>query len=246
LADRSVKDTVIVLLPGLDGTGTLFRPLREYVPSHLRPVVVAYPGDEKLGYQALLPRVMQSLPTEEPFIILGESFSGPLALMAAATCPPGLQAVILCATFVRNPFWIRAAWLRYLVPDFAFGLYPIFSGAKAMFGGYSTPELRAALQSAVATVAPGVLAHRVREVLQADVSEELSRCPVPILYLRGSRDLVVPKHNFKEIAGLSVYVSEAVIAAPHMVLQTRPREALAAIARFIEQWIPPNRCTSAR
>lgn len=235
-----MRQTAIVLLPGLDGTGTLFRPLLEYLPGDLRPIVVAYPGNEKLGYGALLQRVMQSLPTEEPFIILGESFSGPLALMAAASCSPRLQAVILCATFVRNPLWIRVAWFRHLVPDFAFRLYPHFSGAKAMLGGYSTRELRASFQNAIRAVAPEVLAYRVRELMQVDVSEELSRCPVPILYLRGSRDLIVPKHNFQEIAGLSSHVSEVIITAPHMVLQTRPREAAAAILRFIAQSVPSN------
>ena len=81
-----MRETAIVLLPGLDGTGTLFRPLLAHLPSPLRPIVVAYPGNEKLGYDALRQRVMAALPTEEPFVILGESFSGPLALMAAAIC----------------------------------------------------------------------------------------------------------------------------------------------------------------
>ena len=232
--DVAARETTIVLLPGLDRTGTLFRPLIEHLPSRLDPVVVAYPGKEKIGYGDLLPRVMQSLPTGEPFVILGESFSGPLALMAAASRPPGLLGVILCATFVRNPAWIRGKWLRHLVPDIAFRLYPSLSAAKALMGGYSSPVLRESFRNAIAAVAPEVLAFRVREVMQVDVSDELRRCPVPILYLRGSRDLVVPKHNAREIAALSAGVSEVTITAPHMLLQTRPREAATAIGRFID------------
>jgi pimeloyl-ACP methyl ester carboxylesterase len=133
--DVAAGETTIVLLPGLDGTGTLFRPLIEQLRSPLRPVVVAYPGMEKIGYRDLLPRVIEALPAEEPFVILGESFSGPLALMAAASRPPGLQGVILCATFVRNPAWIRGQWLRHLVPDVAFRVYPWLSGAKALMDG---------------------------------------------------------------------------------------------------------------
>jgi len=229
-----MRDTTIVLLPGLDGTGILFRPFLEQLPSWLGPVVVAYPGNEKLGYDALLPMVLRSLPTNEPFIILGESFSGPLALMAAATNPPGLQAVILCVTFIRNPRRPRIAWLRHLVPDFAFRLYPYFSSAKAMLGRYSTPELRESFQSAIAAVTPEVIAFRIREVIQVDVSRELLQCPVPILYLRASRDMIVPRHNAKEIAALSSDVSTVKINAPHMLLQTQPREAVAAISRFVE------------
>jgi pimeloyl-ACP methyl ester carboxylesterase len=235
MAGNRMRETTIVLLPGLDGTGTLFRPLLECLPASLRPVVVAYPVKEKLGYDDLLPRVLQSLPTADPFIILGESFSGPLALMAAVSRPPGLQAVVLCATFVRNPLWFRAVWLRHLVADFPFRMYRHFSGAKALLGGYSTPELRQSLQTAIAAVTPAVFAHRVREVIKVDVSDELRRCPVPILDLRGSRDLVVPKHNAREVAALAPQTSQVVFNAPHMVLQTRPEEAAAAIGRFVEQ-----------
>ena len=229
-----MRETTIVLLPGLDGTGTLFRPLIEQLPSRLRPVVVAYPGKEKIGYGDLLPGVMQLLPAREPFVILGESFSGPLALMAAASCPPGLLGVILCATFVRNPAWIRGKWLRHFVPDIAFRLYPWLSGAKALMGGYSSPALRESFRNAIGAVAPEVLAYRVREVMQVNVSDELLRCPVPILYLRGSRDLVVPKHNAREITARSNNVSEVTITVPHMLLQTRPREAATAISRFVD------------
>jgi pimeloyl-[acyl-carrier protein] methyl ester esterase len=231
-----MRKAAIVLLPGLDGTGSLFGPLLDCLPSHLRTIVVAYPGNQKLGYAALLETVMHRLPAEEP-VVLGESFSGPLALMAAAKGPRHLKGLVLCATFVRSPLWIRAAWLHHLVPDFAFRLYPQFSAAKALLGRYSTPELRASFQSALATVRPEVLAHRVREVLQVDVSEELSRCPVPILYLRGSRDLIVPRHNFHEMARLSPAISEATLAAPHMIVQTKPDEAADAISRFIERLV---------
>lgn len=225
--------TSIVLLPGLDGTGVLFRPLLAHLPQSLRPIVVSYPGDEQLGYDALLERVISALPKQERFVILGESFSGPLALMAADTHPSGLEGVVLCATFVRNPLWVRAGFLRPLVRPWAFRLYPKFSNAKALLGGYSSPELRASVAAAIAAVAPEVLAFRVREVMDIDVSVQLSRCPVPILYLRGTRDMVVPKHNSEEIARLSKNLTVRSIVAPHMVLQTKPEDAAAAIAQFV-------------
>ncbi len=226
--------TSIVLLPGLDGTGVLFSPLLPHLPPSLWPIVVRYPGNEQLGYEALLERVMDALPAVERFIILGESFSGPLAVMASARHPPGLEAIILCSTFVRNPLWIRPPLLRHLARPFLFRWYPLFSMAKALLGGYASSELRASFSEAMATVTPEVLAYRVREVLQVDVSAQLTRCPVPVLCLRGSRDLVVPGHNAAEIARTARHVIMATIAAPHMVLQTRPVEAAAAITRFIE------------
>lgn len=227
--------TTIVLLPGLDGTGALFRPFLPHLPPELRPIVVAYPGEEPLGYDALLPLVIEALPGNEPFVILGESFSGPLALMAAATRPHGLRAIVLCATFVQNPLWIRVAWLRHIVRPFAFRLYPAFSKAKALFSAYSTPELRASITQALSAVRPEVLAHRVRSVMQVNVAAELLRCPVPILYLRGTRDLIVLGHNARKITAINPQVRVVAIEAPHMVLQTRPAAAAASIASFVEE-----------
>jgi len=99
----------------------------------------------------------------------------------------------------------------------------------------STPELRESFQTAIAAVTPAVFANRIREVIQVDVSEELERCPVPILDLRASRDMVVPKHNAKEVIALLPQISQVTFKAPHMLLQTRPEEATTAIIRFVEQ-----------
>src|SRR5262245_17031078 len=95
----------LLLLPGGDGTGKLFDPLLHALAGQdsLTPVVVAYPPDRACGYGDLLPLVEQNVPAGADFLVLGESFSGPLALLLAARRPPGLRGVILCGTFVRNP-----------------------------------------------------------------------------------------------------------------------------------------------
>lgn len=230
----------IVLLPGLDGTGVLFRPFIERLPPHLSPIVVSYPPDRQLGYPQLFEIVLRSLPRSTPFVLLGESFSGPLALMAAATRPPGLAAVVLCATFIQNPTWIRSPWLARFVHPVAFRFYPEFSAAKALLGRYSTPALRQLIRQAIGAVRPEVLSHRVRAVLAVNVADRLTACPVPMLYLRGSRDFVVPSHNLREIQKLVPTLQVATLEAPHMVLQTQPAASGRAIAEFLKSTsLPP-------
>jgi pimeloyl-ACP methyl ester carboxylesterase len=226
-------ELALTLLPGLDGSGVLFRPLLRHLAPELRPIVVAYPRDKVLGYDELLPIVLAALPSPSPFILLGESFSGPLALMAAATRPEGLRGVILCASFVRNPMWPRVAFLRHFARPFAFRFYPMVSRAKAMLGGYSTPEWRALKAEALSDVRPAVVARRVREVLQVNVLRELSSCPVPVLYLRGDSDRVVPEYNLREIVSARPATKVVRLPAPHLVLQTQPALAAAAISTFI-------------
>jgi pimeloyl-[acyl-carrier protein] methyl ester esterase len=225
----------LVLLPGLDGTGVLMRPLVAVLPPELAPVVVTYPCDAVLGYDALLPRVLEALPRGRAFVLVGESYGGPLALRAAATRPAGLAGVVLCASFVRSPHpWLPSV-ARHAVTPGLLRLFPKLSQAKMLLGGYSTPELRALSAEALALVRPEVLAARVREVLAVDVAAELVECPVPVLYLRGTRDGVVPGWNARAIRRIRPTVEVVDLPAPHLVLQTQAAAAAAAIAPFAEE-----------
>ncbi|HWE95811.1 MAG TPA: alpha/beta hydrolase [Tepidisphaeraceae bacterium] len=228
-----MTELALVLLPGLDGSGVMFRPLLDHLHANLRPIVVVYPKDQPLGYEKLLPLVLAALPSESPFVLLGESFSGPLALMAAATCPPGLLGVVLCATFVRNPVWFRPRWLRFLSRPMVFRMFPVMSRAKAKLAGYLTDGLRALITEALSGVSARVLAHRVRCVLEVDVRGQLAACTVPILYLRGDRDRVVPEHNVADVTAGHPLVKVVRFPAPHHVLQTQPAAAAVAIAEFV-------------
>jgi len=224
----------LVLLPGLHGNDLLFRPLLSHLPSHIRRITVSYPPARELGYEDLLPKVLSALPADMPFVLLGESFSGPLAVMAAATRPPGLRGLVLVATFVRNPVWSRPGWLRHLAHRYTFRCLMPIARVIAPLRGCKTPELRALSAAARADLTPAVMSHRVRSVLRADVREELAACPVPVLYLHGDRDGVVGRRNLADVMRIRPTTEVVGIAgAPHMVLQTRPAESAEAIARFM-------------
>jgi len=136
--------------------------------------------------------------------------------------------------YVQNPIWLRWQQLARFVRPFAFRLYPKFSAAKALLGGYASPELRALVGEAIGAVRPEVLACRVRAVFNVNVRRDLAACPVPVLYLRGSRDLVVPSHNLREIQAALPAVQVTTLQAPHMVLQTQPAASASAIASVLE------------
>jgi pimeloyl-ACP methyl ester carboxylesterase len=65
-------------------------------------IVVRYP-DAPLDYEAHQQIAASSLPQDRPYILLGESFSGPIAIALAAQHPAGLLGCILCASFVKAP-----------------------------------------------------------------------------------------------------------------------------------------------
>jgi thioesterase domain-containing protein len=56
----------VVLLPGMDGTGTLFDPFIAALGPDFNVKVVRYPATEPLGYSELESIARSALPTERP------------------------------------------------------------------------------------------------------------------------------------------------------------------------------------
>ncbi len=222
----------LVLLPGMDGTGVLFRPLADALSPELEPVVVTYPTDEPLSYGELLPLVLRHLPLSGEFIVLGESFSGPLALAVAVGHPPGLVGVVLAGSFVANPIRSLPAWAAVLSRPWLFRLVPTTLRRWNSLGIGVRPELRALFAEAQAPVRPAVWALRGREIVAVDARSALSDCPVPVLYLSGRRDRIVRAHNLELIRRLRPDVQVVALDAPHLLLQTAPTAAAAAISAF--------------
>ena len=221
----------LVLLPGLDGTGKLFGPLLEELPSDIQPIVVRYPA-EPLGYRALKALVLDLLPSDKPFVLLAESFSGPVAVLTAAEKPPGLLGLVLCGSFVVSPHrWIGSArFLLELVP-IRFAARTV--GARVLIGRFEVPGLAQLMSDALAQVPSRVLRARLRAALRVDVRAELSAIEVPSLYLQASEDRIVPKTAAEAFARSAQRGKVQVVAAPHFLLQCAPSNAARSIQEFI-------------
>jgi pimeloyl-ACP methyl ester carboxylesterase len=222
----------LVLLPGLDGTELLFHPFVAALPPWIKVVAVEYPASGPNDYAALLPNVRAACARREEFCLLGWSFSGPLALMAAAESPPGLRGVVLCASFVRPP-WPILPWFRFVVTAPIARLFPVFSKLLAVGGGYETPALRRDKLESFKRVSAEALAARSRAVLRVDVRAELRRCAVRLLYLAGSGDIVVPGWNARAVQAEAPATEVVTIAGPHLALYTNPAVAADAVAKFM-------------
>lgn len=224
----------LVLLPGMDGTGELFEPFVAVLGKDLRVKVVSYPTTSPLGYPELESMVAAALPQEGPFMILGESFSGPIAVSLAASCSPQLKGLILCCSFVRNPRPLLSG-LRPFLGLLPYSIVPTRLLDRLLLGRFSTRALRSSLASTVARVAPFVLRARVRAVLSVNVSARLGEVRAPVLYLRASQDRVVPSANSRLVAELCPQARIVTLRAPHLLLQAVPSEAARAIETFVHE-----------
>ncbi len=222
----------IVLLPGMDGTGSLFAPFAAALGQEFRVQVMCYPATGELGYVELERHARERLPRDGPFVVLGESFSGPIAVTLAASGPPGLVGIVLCSTFVRNP---RPAfgWLRHFIGAFPVKLAPLRVLDVLLLGRFSTPALHSALAAAMSGVSAQALRSRLRAVLSTDVSAKLKAVKVPLLYLLATHDRVVPASSLRHIQDVLSTVRVEPIDAPHFLLQAAPAEAADVVARFM-------------
>lgn len=221
------------MLPGLDGTGVLFKPAVRTCPSELEPLVQELPSHEALNYGDLADRLAAKLPRNEPFALLGESFSGPLALELAAQRPEGLLGVVLIATFVTPP---NSPWLFILPWSFIFKFPPPgFIVRRYFVGSRGTGEVLAFLQQIPDLVAPDLMAHRVRLVSSVDARRALKLCPAPILYLQAKEDRLVRRRALTEILRVRPEVDHRCIDSPHFVAQIAPEEVWGHILPFVRR-----------
>lgn len=228
--------TALVVLPGLDGTARLLAGFADAARAagFARVATVAYPTDRTLGYRDLTALARDALPRDEAFVLLGESFSGPIAIALAADPPPNLRGLVLSTTFAKAPVPVPAplAALAALARIAPVRTLPTAALSFALLGRWATPALRRELRDALDTVAPAVLRARAEAAMRVDVRDRLARIRMPALCLRATGDrLLRPGAHRALCAGLAD-AREVAIDGPHLLLQTRAPAAVDAIARF--------------
>lgn len=224
----------IVLLPGMDGSGLLFSDFISSLPPDTKTVVVAYPPDRALGYSELEALVRAALPKNSPFFLVGESFSGPIAITIAASRPNGLCGLVLVCSFARSPIAIPS-WLRSLVSLIPVWLIPTRIAAAILLGQFASSAICDRLSSAVARVKPIVWRSRLKAVLSSDVAGHLREISVPALYLRAKYDRVVPRSASELIARYVPRLKVIEIDGPHFMLQAKPAESAVQLLAFVRE-----------
>lgn len=229
----------LVLLPGLDGTGCLLSDFANALGPEVEVIVASYPRDIPLGYTELETVARSFLPTDKPFFLLAESFSGPIGIAIAASAPPGLQGLVLCCSFARNPLPMLAP-LRSLI-----GLLPLRFVPNRLLGffvlGHHASAMKLeALSQTIAQVSETVLRIRAQAALSIDNSADLAHVRVPILYLRASEDRVVSRASAEQVTRLAPHSKVVELPAPHFLLQAQPKEAAGVTMEFMGKTLRPE------
>ena len=183
-----------------------------------------------LGYEKLEALVRAQLPQQEPFVLLGESFSGPIALAIAANPPANLRGLILCASFGASPlaaFKPFAGLMRWApvrnVPRLLLSWW--------LLGPWKSTQLELELNVALESVNPQVLKFRAATALRARALD-YSHIRLPVLYLRATQDRLLPRSAGERIRGQIPQTRLVEIEGPHLLLQAKPFECARVVSEF--------------
>ena len=212
----------LVMLPGLDGTGTLFRPLLDVLPAGIHPTVIAYPPDQLFSLAEYAAFVARQLPRGKS-ILLAESFSSLVALSLLEMGAAKFSAVLFVAGFAEPPmrFLLR---LAPLVPQLGVAMRspPSFLLRQFCLGKDAKAQQLALVRKALVTVSPHVLKHRLELIATRRPSGKME-FRIPCHYLQASEDRLIPATSARWFQQHFETCDVTSIPGPHFLLQAQPQ-----------------------
>ncbi|BEV10537.1 alpha/beta hydrolase [Asticcacaulis sp. DW145] len=211
---------LVILLPGTDGTALFFSELTTALEKECDVRCFPYPETGEQSYAALGQLLLPQLPTDRDYVLLGESFGGPLAVWLAtqATHPP--IKLILGATFAASPFGFLGRAASPLVPLARFIPLRRWQIRLMLFNGGHAAWANRIFDKTCGLDRRTLLA-RVISVLTCDMREALASFNGPVLCLNASKDRLLPpwlpRHFPKED---NIRVVD--LSLPHMMFQADP------------------------
>jgi pimeloyl-[acyl-carrier protein] methyl ester esterase len=221
-----------VLLPGLDGTGTLFSPLLCAL-SEMNCEVLSLPKTGSQDYLSIAKNIKSKLPKED-FILVAESFSGPIGATLAKEQIVNLKGIVFVATFLTAPNKLLLAFAKFLplklllkLPFSKFSLKLLFLGSDA------SNKLVNLFKATISKLPTSLIKARLSSIYS--LSHNSQTVDLPTLYIQATLDkLVKPKkidefkNNYKNLA-----IKE--VEGPHFILQSRPKQCAEIILAFVRQ-----------
>ena len=219
----------IVLLPGMDGTGNLFSPLLQAL-SEFECEVISLPQSGSQDYASLTMYVKGKLPDSD-FILVAESFSGPIGAGLAKEGVKNMKGIIFVATFLSAPSKFLIAMARALPLKFLSSLPLAKLFYKALFlGSGASNELTSMFQYTLQSLPPELIKARLSSMYSLEF--KLGSFEFPAGYIQAVSDRLVPSEKTIEFSGSFKNLIVRTIDGPHFILQAKPVQCAVAITEL--------------
>lgn len=219
----------LVLLPGLNGSSHLFAPLLDELQD-IDCQVLSLPDQGPQDYDSLADILIRGL-GNTPFILLGESFSGPLAYRLAIRKPKGLRGVIFAASFLTRPN-AGLPLLRHLPMPLAIATQPSLLRALCL-GSTAEEDILQRVRREIRQLDPSLLRARLETL--AALQAPAQALGLPCLHLWPQQDRLVASAAAERLPQFCSDIRQIRLDGPHFILQTRPKVCVQAIAEFMQE-----------
>jgi pimeloyl-ACP methyl ester carboxylesterase len=225
---------LVILLPGTDGTAAFFSGLTKALETECEVRCLTYPQTGDQSYAALGQLLLPQIPTDRDYVLLGESFGGPLAVWLAtqATRPP--VKLILGATFAASPFGLLGRAVSPLIPLARFIPLRRWQIRLMLFNGGHAAWATRIFDKTYGLDRRTLLA-RVISVLTCDMRGALASFNGPVLCLNAAKDRLLPPWLPRHISKQdNIRVID--LSLPHMMFQAAPQSlATTYILPFVRE-----------
>ena len=217
---------LLVLVPGLDGTGELFKPLMKILPKELNTLIVKYPKDKILTFEELVAVVNEQIPKNKEIIILAESFAGPVVLNLLKNYQFDVKNIIFCSTFAISPRKRLLTLLKVMPLSSVFHLpIPNFILKYFCVGKGASKVLIDLVKDAIKIVKPAVLASRLRMLVDIDERNSLNKLSsIDCCYIQALEDKLVLNQCVDDFIDNVPNLKVKVINGSHFIIQAKPDE----------------------
>jgi len=216
-------------LPGLDGTGLLFKPLLEQTPSSdlfsIFPLI-----QEPIGYQPQIEFLEKEIGDTE-VILVAESYSGYIAYELACRGNIGIKHIVFAASFLAPP-----SFLIKFVNILPLGLIksqllPYWILNDFLFGNKGNRELESRFYRSINSVSHRVLMRRLKNI--SELKSPTKTLQIPCTYIKAESDRLVNANSAKIFEKVCTNLTIKRVEGGHFVLQSNPKTCFGIINRVI-------------
>jgi pimeloyl-ACP methyl ester carboxylesterase len=217
----------IILLPGLDGTGLLFKPLLDCIQNTQDVKVISYPTNICQDYNQLMDLVLSQLPNED-FILVAESFSGYIAYLIGLKKPKYLKRIVFVATFLISPRPFLLGFSKMLPMSLLLNVnIPNFFIKRFLFGQFVNKETIKLFKKSINEVDSKVMANRLS--LIADLKAPSKSSSIEATYIQAIDDKLIDKNSVEIFKKLFLNLTIHKIRGTHFLLQSNPSKCIQII-----------------
>jgi len=215
----------IVLLPGLDGTGLLFKKLIENLPQDHEVELVSFELIYGLTYKEQAEELASKYKNDE-FLVVAESYSGRIAYELSHLLTDNVKGIVFLASFISRPS-LLSLLARFVPVNFL--AQNVLTESLLYLVGFNRSGDRALVGPVFSSLRNAnklKLKLRLRNI--SHLKKPALDISCPVIYVRPSKDRLVSNSAVKALASRCASYREISIEGGHFIAQANP-EACAKV-----------------